>query len=143
MLTKAEAKGSKSICGNANVVSASFPSLPPMAVAFCHLACYLHILNKIEAVEQTAEYEEALRQCGSNMVQWLVHVYPLIMRAKLEAIKDYGVRASPEDVRKFEEEMKALSENDDELKALDEKQRSKLMPAMNTGPPDGDNTPNQ
>ncbi|CDW55081.1 60S ribosomal protein L14 [Trichuris trichiura] len=106
-------------------------------------ACYLHILNKIEAVEQTAEYEAAVKQCGSSMVQWLVHVYPLIMRAKLEAIKDYGVRASPEDIRKFEEEMTALSENDDELKELDEKQRSKLMPAMNTSPSANDHTPSQ
>uniref|UniRef100_A0A5S6QZA5 Uncharacterized protein n=1 Tax=Trichuris muris TaxID=70415 RepID=A0A5S6QZA5_TRIMR len=95
-------------------------------------ACYQHILNKIEEIEQTPEYQEAMQKCGRSMVQWLVHVYPLIMRAKLEAVQDYGITPTPEGIRQFEDEMAALCENDDELKELEIKHRNKLTPNMSS-----------
>ncbi|KRZ76456.1 60S ribosomal protein L14 [Trichinella papuae] len=90
----------------------------------------LHILKKLRQLQKSAAYQEAESQCGNDMLKRVQLIYPLVIRAEMNAVTDYGFTASFAGLSKYMHEIYALSGEDKEVERLMSEVRSMIFPEL-------------
>ncbi|KRZ06637.1 Protein C10 [Trichinella zimbabwensis] len=93
-------------------------------------ASLLHILKKLRQLQKSAAYQEAESQCGNDMLKRVQLIYPLVIRAEMNAVTDYGFTASFSGLSKYMHEIYALSGEDKEVERLMSEVRSMIFPEL-------------
>ncbi|KAL1244433.1 hypothetical protein TSPI_06132 [Trichinella spiralis] len=81
-------------------------------------ASLLHILKKLRQLQNSAAYQEAESQCGNDMLKRVQLIYPLVIRAEMNAVTDYGFAASYAGLSEYMHEIYVLSGEDKEVERL-------------------------
>ncbi|KRY55066.1 hypothetical protein T03_4938 [Trichinella britovi] len=93
-------------------------------------ASLLHILKKLRQLQNSAAYQEAESQCGNDMLKRVQLIYPLVIRAEMNAVTDYGFAASYAGLSEYMHEIYVLSGEDKEVERLMSEVRSMIFPEL-------------
>ncbi|OUC41679.1 ribosomal protein L14 [Trichinella nativa] len=92
------------------------------------LECCKELL--LRQLQNSAAYQEAESQCGNDMLKRVQLIYPLVIRAEMNAVTDYGFAASYAGLSEYMHEIYVLSGEDKEVERLMSEVRSMIFPEL-------------